>query len=201
VRPSAERGFTLVEAAVALAIAGALLAIVLGGLRVGLAAWSRAEARAIELDHARGVVDLLERALDGVAPYRLAAEPGRSPRILFDGGADRLAFVTLTPPLPVATTIAFTAVEIAVGPEGLALRQQALPDRLALDRLAPELVDPSTRAARFRYLGEEPEAWRDEWDAAREDALPRAVELTVVTGSGRAERRERLVLPIRATVP
>jgi prepilin-type N-terminal cleavage/methylation domain-containing protein len=201
VRPSAERGFTLVEAAVALAIAGALLAIVLGGLRVGLAAWSRAEARAIELDHARGVVDLLERALDGVAPYRLAAAPGRSPRILFDGGADRLAFVTLTPPLPVATTIAFTAVEIAVGPEGLALRQQALPDRLALDRLAPELVDPSTRAARFRYLGAEPEAWRDEWDAAREDALPRAVELTVVTGSGRAERRERLVLPIRATVP
>jgi type II secretory pathway component PulJ len=188
------------EVVLALAIAGAVLTITLGGLRVGLAAWNRAEARSETLDRARSVVVLLERALDGAFPYRLAAEPGRAARLLFDGRADGLTFATLSPPLPFAGSIAFTAVSLAGEPAGLALRQQALPERLTLDRVAPMLVDPGTRAARFRYLNEEPGAWQEQWDTSREETLPRAVEI-VTAADGRAERPRRLVLPIRASVP
>jgi hypothetical protein len=82
------------------------------------------------------------------------------------------------------------------------LRQHALPDRIVLDRLAPTLVDPGTRPVRFRYLGEEPGAWQDEWDMSREETVPRAVEVTLVTGAGaRAGARQTLTFALRATLP
>jgi prepilin-type N-terminal cleavage/methylation domain-containing protein len=198
----ARPGFTLVELVLALGIAAAVLVIALGGLRVGLAAWNRGEARAAQMDHARSVVILLERALDGAFPYRLTPEPPQEPRILFEGRPDQLVFATLSPPFPAPAPIAFTAVSFASEPSGLTLRQQPLPDRIALDRLPATLVDPGTRAVRFRYLGEEPGAWQDEWDMSRQETVPRAVEVTLVTGGGaRAGAQQTLTFALRATLP
>jgi len=194
------RGFTLLELMLALSIVAAVLIILFGGLRVGLAAWRRGDERAARLDHARSVVLLLERALSGTFPYRPALEEGQEAQILFAGQPDRLTFVTLTPPLPAADAAAFTVVGLAGDPAGLTLRQQPMPNRLDLDRLAPVLVDPETIAVRFRYLGKEPEAWQAEWDMTQEETLPRAVEITLLghQGGGAAAA---LVVPIRAVVP
>lgn len=198
----APRGFTLVELVLALSIAAAVLVIVFGGLRVGLAAWGKGEARAARLDHARGVLVLLERALDGAFPYRFVSAEQREPRILFDGRPDRVTFATLTPPFPASAPIAFTAVSLSSEATGLALRQQVLPNPLALDRLAPVLVDPETAAVRFRYLGEEPGAWQDEWDMSREETIPRAVEITLVSSAGAGGRAPQvLTVPMRAATP
>ncbi|MGH7372667.1 MAG: type II secretion system protein GspJ [Candidatus Rokuibacteriota bacterium] len=195
-------GFTLVEVVLALGIAAAVLVIALAGLRVGLAAWNKGEARSARIDHARSVVILLERALDGAFPYRFTPEPQQAPRIFFDGRPDRLVFATLSPPFPAPAPIAFTAVSFSSEATGLTLRQQALPNRIALDQLAPTLVDPETRAVRFRYLGEEPGAWRDEWDMSQEESVPRAVEITLVTGTGaRAGAAQTLTFALRATTP
>jgi len=198
VRGRGVHGFTLLELLLALGIAGAVLLVTFGGLRVGLAAWQKGEARAAQLDHARGVGILLERALDGAFPYRFTPEQAQEPRVLFDGRADRLTFATLSPPFPAATPIAFTAVSVSSEGAGLTLRQQVLPNRLALEQLAPTLVDPATRAVRFRYLGEEPGAWQDAWDMRQEETLPRAVEVTLVTGNAAPQV---LSLPIRAAMP
>ena len=55
---------------------------------------------------------------------------------------------------------------------------------------------------RFRYLGEEPGAWQVEWDMSKEETLPRAVEITLVTGTGaRSSSQPALLVPIRATAP
>ena len=192
------RGFTLVEVLLAISIAAAVLVVAFGGLRVGLAAWQKGEARSARLAHARGVGVLLERALDGAFPYRFTPDQAQEPRILFDGLADRLTFATLAPPFPAPAPIAFAAVSVSTEGQGLTLRQQVLPNRLALEQLAPALVDPATRAVRFRYLGEEPGAWQDEWDMRQEDTLPRAVEITLVTGTAAPQV---LSVPIRAAVP
>ncbi|MEX2224230.1 MAG: type II secretion system protein GspJ [Candidatus Rokuibacteriota bacterium] len=199
-RGRAIHGFTLVELVLALGIAAAVLVIALGGLRVGLAAWNKGEERTAKLDHARSVVILLERALDGAFPYRLAPERQQEPRILFEGRPDRLTFATLSPPFPALAPIAFTAVSFSSETTGLTLRQQVLPDRLAMDRLAPILVDPVTRAVRFRYLGEEPGAWQDEWDMRREETMPRAVEVTLASGPGAAVP-QILTFSLRAAAP
>jgi general secretion pathway protein J len=202
VRGRGARGFTLVELVLALGIAAAVLVITFGGLRVGLAAWTKGEERTAQLDHARSVVILLERALDGAFPYRFTPEERQQPRILFDGRPDRLTFATLSPPFPAPAPIAFTAVSFSSEGAGLTLRQQVLPDRIALDRLAPILVDPETRAVRFRYLGEEPGAWQDEWDMSQEETVPRAVEITLMTRAGaRGGAQQTLTVPLRATAP
>jgi general secretion pathway protein J len=196
------RGFTLIEVVLALSIAAAVLVIVFGGLRVGLAAWSKGEARAARLDHARGVLVLLERALDGAFPYRFLAAERREVRILFDGRPDQVTFATLAPPFPGSVPIAFTAVSLSREATGLTLRQQILPNPLALDRLAPVLVDPETTGVRFRYLGEQPGAWQDEWDMGREETIPRAVEITLVGRAGASgDAAQVLTVPIRAATP
>lgn len=196
------RGFTLIEVALALSIAAAVLVIVFGGLRVGLAAWGKGEARAARLDHARGVLVLLERALDGAFPYRFVPAERREVRILFEGRPDQLTFATLAPPFPGAVPIAFTAVSLSSEETGLALRQQVLPSPLAFDRLPPVLVDGETAAVRFRYLGETPGAWQEEWDMGREETIPRAIEITLVgRGNPRGAAAHVVTVPIRAAMP
>jgi prepilin-type N-terminal cleavage/methylation domain-containing protein len=193
------RGFTLIEVVLALAIAAAVLVIAFGGLRVGLAAWWRGEARAARMDHARGVLALVERALDGVFPYRHVPSAQRDARVLFEGRADRVTFSTVTPPFPDAAPVAFTAVTLSSEPAGLVLRQLPLPNVLAFERVPPALVDGETTALRFRYRGEEG-AWQDEWDMTREDALPRAVEVTL-RGRDAAAGERVLTVALRAARP
>ncbi len=194
-------GFTLLELLLALGIVALLLVIVSGGLRVGLIAWQRGEERTAKLDRARGLVVLLEHALAGAFPYRVTTETEQELRILFEGRPDRLTFATLSPPLPMGPTTAFSAVRLTVDEGGLALRQQVLPNRIVLDRLDPMLVDAHTTAVRFRYLGLEPESWQDAWDITKEEALPRAVEITLVTGVGARSAQQILTVPIQVTRP
>lgn len=193
------RGFTLLELILALSIAAAMLAITLGGLRVGLAAWQRGAHRAADLDHTRSLAVLLERALESAFPYRVEADDGQGPRVLFEGRPDRLTLVTVSPPFPAATPIAFTALSLSGEADGLVLRQQALPNRVALDALEPVLVDAETAAVRLRYLGAKPEAWQDRWDVVKEKTLPRAVEVTLVTRRGGGLSRQALTVSIRPT--
>ncbi len=194
-------GFTLLELLLALGIVALLLVIVSGGLRVGLTAWQRGEERTAKLDRARGLVVLLEHALAGAFPYRVTTETEQELRILFEGRPDRLTFATLSPPLPMGPTTAFSAVRLTVDEGGLALRQQVLPNRIVLDRLDPMLVDAHTTAVRFRYLGLEPESWQDAWDITKEETLPRAVEITLVTGVGARSAQQTLTVPIQVTRP
>jgi hypothetical protein len=63
-------------------------------------------------------------------------------------------------------------------------------------------VDGETAAVRFRYLGEEPGAWQEEWDMSREETIPRAVEITLVDRDGRrGAAAQVLTVPIRAAMP
>ena len=198
-RPRA-RGFTLLEVLLALSIVAVLMVIVSGGLRIGLTAWQRGEERAAKLDRDRSLLVLLEGALAGAFPYRVTPGDAEEPRLLFDGQSDHLTFATLSPPLPTAAPAAFSAVSLATEPAGLTLRQQILPSPVPLDRVQPMLVDARTSGIRFRYLGEE-NSWEDTWDLAREDSLPRAVEITLVTTIGRRSTAQTITVPIQASGP
>ena len=194
-----DRGFTLLELILALSIVASLLVIMFGGLRVGLAAWRRGEERAALLEHGRGLADLLQRALAGAYPYRGTLAEGEAERVVFDGQPDRLIFVTLSPPFPAPVPIAFTAVSISLEAQGLALREQVMPNRGPFDRLAPVLVDPAITAVRFRYLGEDSGAWQDQWDMATEDVLPRAIQIILATVAGGRSIEQPLIVPMRVT--
>ena len=194
------RGFTLIEMLLALSIGAALLVVMFGGVRVGLAAWSRGEARAMALEHGRTLAQVLGRAVAGTYPYRGAPAVGAPVRIIFEGQPDRFTFVTLAPSIPAPILITFTAVSLSRDEQGLAVRQLPLPNLEPVDRVAPVLVDPTVIAVRFRYLGEED--WKDRWDMTKEDSLPRAVEIVLTTAVGnRAVEQPPLLVPIRAFTP
>jgi prepilin-type N-terminal cleavage/methylation domain-containing protein len=169
------RGFTLLELMLALSIVAVLMVIVSGGLRIGLTAWQRGEERTARLDRDRS--------------------------LLFEGHPDRITFATLSPPLPTAAPAAFSVVSLAADPAGLALRQQILPSPVPLDRVEPLLVDAHTSGLRFRYLGQEAGSWEDVWDLTREDSLPRAVEITLVSTVGSRSTSQTITVPIPASGP
>ncbi len=75
--PLDERGFTLLELVLALSILAAMLVILFGGLRVGLRAWQRGDARAETLQHERSLAQLLEQTLGGTQAYMGVAPGGQ----------------------------------------------------------------------------------------------------------------------------
>ena len=199
-----ERGFTLVEVLIALAIVGALLVIAFGGLRVATNSWRQGEDRAEAHQHVRSIALILARAMSGAYPYR-ATRTGAAPEpvVLFAGTEQRVEFVTLTTPFPAAIPIAFTAVVFSFdesGEPGLVVRQRALPNREPFSEATIVFRDPSVTALRLSYLDES--GWKDSWDGAEAKATPRAVRITVATSlNGRSEELPPLTVSLRTAPP
>src|SRR3989442_9212166 len=89
-RRRGERGFTLLELIIALAIVGALLAVAFGGLRGALAAWTQGEDRAEAHQHLRSIALILSRALAGGYPHRPGPGLAPPPLLPFPGPAEPL---------------------------------------------------------------------------------------------------------------
>ena len=188
-----QRGFTLVELLIALAIVAALLAIAFGGLRVALAAWQQGEDRAEAHQHVRGVALIIARAVGAAYPYRGTRSEAPESVLLFKGTSSRLELVTQAPPVGLGAPIAFTAlaIEAETGDEpGLTLRERALPNRNPFTEGKVVLRDPGLASVDFKYL-DDSGAWRDAWDGEAERALPVAVRITVTP----AERAGAGTLP------
>jgi general secretion pathway protein J len=179
-----DRGFTLVEVLIALAIVGALLAVAFGGLRVALSAWRQGEDRAEAHQYARGVAMSLARSLAATYPYTGTRSEAPESVLLFSGEQNRIEFVTQSPPFPFTIPIAFAAVVMEIGEgehPGLVIRQRALPNRNPFSQAEVVLNDPTITSVQFSFL-DSSGAWRDTWDVETEKSLPRAVRLTLGAG-------------------
>ena len=205
-RRRAERGFTLLEVVLALSIVAVMLTILFGGLRVGLRAWQRGEERAETLERARSMNQLIEQTLAGAYTFQGQIDKNTQARILFQGEAAKVSFVTMSPPVPLLAGVAFTAVTLSMeagAAFGLAIREKALPNFDPFETVSPSLVDPTVTGIRFRYL-RDPDAggWEDTWDGAQERVLPRAVEVTLTTMvNGRGQEQPPITVPVRVTTP
>lgn len=195
-----ERGFTMVELLIALAIVGALVAIAFGGLRVAVASWRQGEDRAEAHQHVRSVAFTLARALSAAYPYRASRGDGPEPVVLFAGTQTRVEFVTQAPLFPGAIPIAFTAVVLGFdegGEAGLVVRQRALPNREPFSEAPIVYRDPSVTALKFAYLDEAGE-WQDTWDRREATPTPRAVKVTVAASlNGRIEELPPMTVSLR----
>ena len=185
-----ERGFTLIELVLALTIVAVMVTLLFGGLRVGLRAWQRGEERAAVLQHARSVTQLLQESLGGIYAYRGRADQDTpSDVLLFQGEAERLSFVTVSPPMSLPAAIAFVAVTLSMDAgdaPGLAIREKA-----------SSVVDPTITAIRFRYLRDDG-TWEETWDGQDERMVPRAVEVTLTAMmNGRVQQAPPITVPIR----
>jgi general secretion pathway protein J len=200
----AERGFTMMELLIALAIVAALLAVAFGGLRVGMAAWRQGEDRVEAHQHVRGITMALARVVAGAYPYTATRGEAPEPQILFAGAENRLELVTQAPPGAFAVPVAFAAVVIeqAEGEAGgLVVRQRALPNREPFTDATTILHDRSVTSLKLAYL-DEAGAWQDTWDAETEKTLPRAVRLSVTATTGaREETLPPMTISLRVLTP
>jgi general secretion pathway protein J len=196
-----ERGFTLIELVLALTIVAVMVTLLFGGLRVGLRAWQRGEERAAVLQHARSVTQLLQESLGGIYAYRGRADQDTPTDVLlFQGEAERLSFVTVSPPMSLPAAIAFVAVTLSMDAgdaPGLAIREKALPNFNPFEAVAPNVVDPTITAIRFRYLRDDG-TWEETWDGQDERMVPRAVEVTLTAMmNGRVQQAPPITVPIQ----
>ena len=197
------RGFTLIEVVIALTIVATLLVVMFSSLRVGLAAWQRGDERAELLERTRSLTQILARAMSATLSYQKPATARDPARLLFEGEPDRLAFVTAAAPFPTAAPIAFTAVTLShEAGSGLAIRQKPLPNDNAFEGVPPVAVDATVAAVKFRYLRDSDRVWTDRWEAATENMLPAAVEVTLtVTRRGQSVEQPPLIVPLPVTGP
>jgi len=201
-------GFTLIELVLALTILAILVTILFGGLRVGLRAWQRGEARAATLQHSRSMTQLLEEALAGTYPYTGIVDKDNASTavVFFKGEPDRMFFVTVSPPLPLSPTIPFVAVSLQIdsgNSPGFSITEKAMPNFDPFEPLTPLIVDPTIAEVKFRYQ-RDGGSWEESWDGVQERTVPRAVVVTITaaaTESGPGEKLPVLYVPIRVNLP
>ena len=205
-RSAGAAGFTLLELLIALSIVGALLVIAFGGLRVALTAWARGEDRAEIHQHARGIAQVLSRAVGAAYPYKGALGEAPENRLLFKGSENRLELVTQAAPFPSDVPAAFTAVVIAMEDDAqgraLVVRQRVLPNREPFTRAEVVLRDPALQVLELRYLGEGG-TWAETWDADAEQKLPLAVRIRFsIARNGKLEPAPPMTVSLRTiTIP
>jgi general secretion pathway protein J len=193
-------GFTLVELVIALAIVGALLVIAFGGLRVVLGATERGERRVEVHQHVRSMATLLARSVGAAYPYKGPMGENPEARLLFQGAASKLEFVTQAPPFPLAAPVAFTAVVLEyVEEQGLIISERPLPNWNPFTEAAVVLRDPAVTALSFRYM-DTSGSWQSTWDD--ENSTPAAIEITAaLTLDGRPEPLPPMVVQPKVTPP
>ena len=194
-------GFTLLELLIALSIVGALLAIAFGGLRMAIAAWNRGDDRAEVQQHARGLAQVVGRAVGATYPYRGAFGEAPERKLLFRGEEQRLEFVTQAPAFPGSVPAAFTAMVIALeeseGSRALVIRQRVLPNREPFTRATVVLRDPTVQALEFRYLAAEG-SWAETWDSEAGQKLPAVIRIRFdVSRRGKVEPAPPITVSLR----
>jgi len=190
-----ERGFTLLELLLALAIVGALVVIAFGSVRIALAAWRQGEDRAEAYQHLRGVSLSLARSVGAVYPYNAPLSDGPTAVLLFGGTEARLEFVTQAAPYPGSTPVAFTAVVFELGKDER--RGLVLPNRNPFTDSEVVFNDPTLTELSFSYLDENG-SWQDTWETDTQKRLPRAIRISVGgTVGGRVQALLPMTVPLR----
>lgn len=195
----AERGFTLLEVLLALALSASLLTLLSAGMYAVTQDWKRQQdVLADALD--RSLVMLqLERALQGALPHSYRDPDTLAPAIFFRGEADSLSWVSTLSP---QRQPGLTAWRLSQRPgEGVLLQlAPALSDNpeLRLELAEQRLLLPDYQLA-VRYLYEDLDGrrlWRQDWDGDLALALPLAVHLQLepVSRSAARQRAEDLGL-------
>jgi general secretion pathway protein J len=199
-RSSEQRGFTLLELMLAMALTALLLGMLSAGVYTVVNDWQDDTGKLDATLEKSLVVLQLERALLGSFPHSYVGDD-LARHVYFVGEDDALSFVSAVSP---QRRPGLTAWQLESDNEGLQLKlTPAFADdpETRFENLDPTLLLPGYRA-RFRYLlqrNPDEKEWLDEWDGAVQQSLPLAVHVVLTrVDAERDEEPLEIVAPIRA---
>lgn len=199
--PPKQRGFTLIEIILSLALTAMLLSLLSAGMYGVMNDWEDDTSRLDDnLDETVAILQV-ERALQGAFPHSFLNMDTLGRYIYFDGEDERLSWVSTVSPQRSGGLMAWR-LESVPG-EGVYLQLAAAmsdnPDG-RLETSERRLLLPHY-TARFRYLYEEldfSKRWRDDWPGVDLAVLPLAVHVRLTPVDPADEHELDIVAPIYA---
>jgi general secretion pathway protein J len=195
-----QRGFTLIEVLLALALTALLLTLLSTGMYVVARDWNENTDRLdAKLDESLAILQI-ERALIAAFPHSFNSTETLLREVYFDGEDDRLRWVSTVSPQRLAGLTAWSI--DAVSGEGIGVRTApAFSDdpSARLDNVETRIILPGYDLE-ISYL-REPNAltreWTDEWLGSEQGALPLAVHI-LFRATGAEGSDYELIAPIKA---
>ena len=195
-----QRGFTLIEVLLALALTALLLTLLSTGMYVVARDWNENTDRLdAKLDESLAILQI-ERALIAAFPHSFNSKETLLREVYFDGEDDRLRWVSTVSPQRLAGLTAWSI--DAVSGEGIGVRTApAFSDdpSARLDNVETRIILPGYDLE-ISYL-REPNAltreWTDEWLGSEQGALPLAVHI-LFRATGAEGSDYDLIAPIKA---
>ncbi len=195
-----QRGFTLIEVLLALALTALLLTLLSTGMYVVARDWNdNTERLDAKLDESLAILQI-ERALIAAFPHSFNSTETLLREVYFDGEDDRLSWVSTVSPQRLAGLTAWSI--DAVSGEGIGVRTApAFSDdpSARLDNVETRIILPGYDLE-ISYL-REPNAltreWTDEWLGSEQGALPLAVHI-LFRATGAEGSDYELIAPIKA---
>ena len=195
-----QRGFTLIEVLLALALTALLLTLLSTGMYVVARDWNdNTERLDAKLDESLAILQI-ERALVAAFPHSFNSTETLLREVYFDGEDDRLRWVSTVSPQRLAGLTTWSI--DAVSGEGIGVRTApAFSDdpSARLDNVETRIILPG-HDLEISYL-REPNAltreWTDEWLGSEQGALPLAVHI-LFRATGAEGSDYELIAPIKA---
>lgn len=190
---TAQRGFTLIELVVAMALLGTMMVLLYSGLSFALRGWDAGDANGRRSADRRIGENFLRRELSELFPMRWK-EP-TVVKFAFEGEKDHVKFVSSRPAGISQGGLSLVALEVLE--EGGQSRRKnlvmrrAMPDDEAksfapLDAAQPALLIAGVDSVSFEYFGAEndfnPPQWTDSWKWPYR--VPEMIRMQIVTDDG-----------------
>ena len=188
----AQAGFTLIEVVIAMVLVGAIMLLVYSGLSFALRSWDAGDANGRRVAERRLAENFLRRELSEMFPMRF--KDATQVKMAFEGGADRLRFVSARPPGIQMGGLSLVGVETLENREKRTrdlVMYRAMPDDAArdfgpLEKAESHLLLAGVDRVEFAYFGSENEftegKWYDTWTF--EGRVPELVRVRVRTSDG-----------------
>ena len=206
IKPSAQKGFSLLELILSISILSGVLVFLYGILYTSSRTWEKGEHNIEKIQRERVVMNLLSRELKSIFPYKVTPSELDTHKefYAFDGKKDSISFVSAVPLKGEKGGLSWLTFWVE-DDEGLvvmerdALRTDIFKERESIDKDEMEVLDPRVTAIRFDYYklksgkteGEGEGEWEEKWDAEEEGTLPNAVRVELTfEEEGRGEDSE-----------
>jgi general secretion pathway protein J len=188
-----QRGFTLIEVVLAMALLATIMVLLYSGLTFAIRSWDAGDANGRRVADQRLGENFLRRELTEMFPMRF--KDATVVRFAFEGEEEHLKFASVRPPGIQQSGLALVGIGLQEVPGSRArnlVMRRALPNDEAtdfspLEKAEASIVMTNIASIEFAYFGAENDfaepKWTDSWSFG--NTIPQLVRLRVKTMDGR----------------